>query len=40
MMIFDRQQLRRAAALLNATPQGTSPAGNLSTVPSHASNPQ
>ena len=23
MMIFDRQQLRRAAALLNATPQGT-----------------
>ncbi|HTJ09635.1 MAG TPA: hypothetical protein VL393_08095 [Candidatus Binataceae bacterium] len=40
MMIFDRQQLRRAAALLDATPQGTSPAGKLSTLFSHASNPQ
>ncbi len=37
MMIFDREQLGRAAELLNATPQGTSPARNFSTVSSPTS---
>ena len=41
MMIFDREELGRAAQLLNGTPpHGTSPAVNLSVAPPREQNPQ